>query len=158
VIGLTLLGISDFALAAAGAAASGVAVGCLCTVTLVMMLDRSAPRSGTGAVIWTSPSMSASHWAVALGAVASLLGASAVFLAPPARALWPARRGLDCGTPVHSSVHDYDAETTSDRSFDQAGGLGAARRSGRILAGQAANLAGGVHGSIIGHAPHGAIR
>jgi predicted MFS family arabinose efflux permease len=83
VIGLALLGSSDFALTAAGAAASGVAVGCLCTVTLVMMLDRSGPRGvARGAVIWNVTfDVGQALGAVALGAVASLFGASGVFLA-----------------------------------------------------------------------------
>jgi predicted MFS family arabinose efflux permease len=83
VIGLALLGISHFAAAAAGAAASGVCIGCLCTVTLVMMLDRSG-RHGVarGAVIWNITfDVGQAFGAVALGGVASLLGAGGMFLA-----------------------------------------------------------------------------
>jgi MFS transporter, DHA1 family, inner membrane transport protein len=83
VIGLSLLGITSFAAAAAGAGASGVFIGCVCTVTLVMMLDRSGPDGvARGAVIWNiTYDVGLAIGALAFGAVASLLGTGGVFLA-----------------------------------------------------------------------------
>lgn len=82
VIGLALLGISSFPAAATGAAASGVCIGCLCTVTLVMMLDRSGPHGvARGSVVWNITfDVGQALGAVALGGVASPLGVGGVFL------------------------------------------------------------------------------
>jgi predicted MFS family arabinose efflux permease len=83
IIGLTLLGTSDIAVVGVGAAASGLAIGCVCTTTLVMTLDRVG-RDGVAraSVIWNiTYDVGQAAGAVLFGAIASLLDASGVFLA-----------------------------------------------------------------------------
>jgi predicted MFS family arabinose efflux permease len=82
-IGLTLLGTSDIAVVGVGAAASGLAIGCVCTATLVMTLDRVG-RDGVAraSVIWNiTYDVGQAVGAVLFGTIASLLDPSSVFLA-----------------------------------------------------------------------------
>jgi predicted MFS family arabinose efflux permease len=82
-IGLTLLGTSDIAVVGVGAAASGLAIGCVCTATLVMTLDRVG-RDGVAraSVIWNiTYDVGQAVGAVLFGTIASLLDPSGVFLA-----------------------------------------------------------------------------
>lgn len=80
-IGLTLLGTSDVAVVAVGAAASGLGSGCLCTLTLVMMFDRvGAGGIARASILWNlAYDVGQAVGALALGAIAPLLKPGDVF-------------------------------------------------------------------------------
>jgi predicted MFS family arabinose efflux permease len=82
VIGLALLGTSDGAVVAAGAAVSGLCIGCVCTATLVMMLDRAGPHGvARASVIWNiTYDTGQAIGAIFFGAVAALLQPSGAFI------------------------------------------------------------------------------
>jgi MFS family permease len=82
VIGLALLGTSDGAAVSVGAAASGLCIGCVCTATFVMMLDRAGPQGvARVSVIWNITfDAGQAIGAIFFGAIAALLQPSGVFV------------------------------------------------------------------------------
>lgn len=82
VIGLALLGTSEGAAVAVGAAASGLCIGSVCTATLVMMLDRAGPDGvARASVIWNiTYDTGQAIGAIFFGAIAVLLQPSGVFI------------------------------------------------------------------------------
>jgi MFS family permease len=111
VIGLTMLGTSNVAAVAVGAAASGLGSGCLCTVTLAMMFDRTGPGGiARASILWNlSYDIGQAVGAIGLGAVAPLLRPGDVFfiaagvlivIAVPAAACDWLRVRAELSTPV----------------------------------------------------------
>jgi DHA1 family inner membrane transport protein len=80
-MGLTMLATSDVAVVAVGAAISGLGSGCLTTVTLAMMFQRSGPNGiARASILWNlSYDVGQAIGAIALGAIAPLLKPADIF-------------------------------------------------------------------------------
>jgi predicted MFS family arabinose efflux permease len=107
-LGLTMLATSDVVAVAMGAAISGLGSGCLCTVTLAMMFDRTGPGGiARASILWNlSYDVGQAIGAIALGAVATLLkpgdiffvaaGVVIVVAGPAAACDWLRARAASC--------------------------------------------------------------